>query len=317
MPLVGGFSRGSPVCPALSFRYCSILISITLISFQDFGVTSRQYLFTHSARYPAEFLQTRASIDHLRLSAIVYWRYYREVGNYIEIHSYSNLVSTSVKIDTDTSINLLRVVERCQLRRHNPLRFARHRGEFGCSGGVNPGLNALWGLGGGGGKLCCVWPVGEIGDTKRVPTQRGNSIARHTLRNNVTLATRWFNSSVGSLFQFSKEGQCGAILAGGWRAATRLGNAFQYLVSVPLGITSTCIENVQPRTPIEHDACPHHCSTTTKLIFSHYVPGIKVFCVFSPRCKAGIVLQTEYGFFCEECIPPFVEGPIAKLLTPL
>ncbi|KAJ8880600.1 hypothetical protein PR048_017070 [Dryococelus australis] len=29
MPLIGGFSRGSPVSPALSFRRCSILISIT------------------------------------------------------------------------------------------------------------------------------------------------------------------------------------------------------------------------------------------------------------------------------------------------
>ncbi|KAJ8895848.1 hypothetical protein PR048_001187 [Dryococelus australis] len=35
MPLVGGFSRGSPVSPALSFRRCSILTSITIISSQD------------------------------------------------------------------------------------------------------------------------------------------------------------------------------------------------------------------------------------------------------------------------------------------
>ncbi|KAJ8882343.1 hypothetical protein PR048_014145 [Dryococelus australis] len=34
-PLVGGFSRGSPVSPARSFRRCSILTSITLIGSQD------------------------------------------------------------------------------------------------------------------------------------------------------------------------------------------------------------------------------------------------------------------------------------------
>ncbi|KAJ8883367.1 hypothetical protein PR048_015210 [Dryococelus australis] len=35
MPLIGGFSRGSPVSPALSFRRHSIIISITLIGSQD------------------------------------------------------------------------------------------------------------------------------------------------------------------------------------------------------------------------------------------------------------------------------------------
>ncbi|KAJ8876123.1 hypothetical protein PR048_024032 [Dryococelus australis] len=35
MPLVGGFSRGSPVSPTLSFRRCSILTSIILIGSQD------------------------------------------------------------------------------------------------------------------------------------------------------------------------------------------------------------------------------------------------------------------------------------------
>ncbi|KAJ8872387.1 hypothetical protein PR048_025991 [Dryococelus australis] len=48
MPLVGGFSRGSPVSPALSLRRCSILTSITLICSQDFAVKSRPNLFTHS-----------------------------------------------------------------------------------------------------------------------------------------------------------------------------------------------------------------------------------------------------------------------------
>ncbi|KAJ8875036.1 hypothetical protein PR048_022926 [Dryococelus australis] len=48
MLLIGWFSRGSPVFPALSFRRCSILTSITLIGSQDLAVKSRQNLFTHS-----------------------------------------------------------------------------------------------------------------------------------------------------------------------------------------------------------------------------------------------------------------------------
>ncbi|KAJ8867721.1 hypothetical protein PR048_031524 [Dryococelus australis] len=36
--MVGGFSRGSPVSPALSFRRCSILTSITLIGSQDLAL---------------------------------------------------------------------------------------------------------------------------------------------------------------------------------------------------------------------------------------------------------------------------------------
>ncbi|KAJ8869579.1 hypothetical protein PR048_028571 [Dryococelus australis] len=47
MPLVGGFSRRSPVSLALSFRHCSILTSITLIGSQDLDVKSRPNLFTH------------------------------------------------------------------------------------------------------------------------------------------------------------------------------------------------------------------------------------------------------------------------------
>ncbi|KAJ8885723.1 hypothetical protein PR048_011921 [Dryococelus australis] len=48
VPLVGGFPRGSPVSPALSFRHCYILILITLIGSQDLDVKSRPNLFTHS-----------------------------------------------------------------------------------------------------------------------------------------------------------------------------------------------------------------------------------------------------------------------------
>ncbi|KAJ8874140.1 hypothetical protein PR048_024982 [Dryococelus australis] len=47
MSLFRGFSRGSPVSPALSFRR-SIFTSITLIGSQDLAVKSRPNLFTHS-----------------------------------------------------------------------------------------------------------------------------------------------------------------------------------------------------------------------------------------------------------------------------
>ncbi|KAJ8892067.1 hypothetical protein PR048_004641 [Dryococelus australis] len=46
MPLVGGFSRGSLVSPALSFRRCSILTSITLIGSKVLDVKSRSDLST-------------------------------------------------------------------------------------------------------------------------------------------------------------------------------------------------------------------------------------------------------------------------------
>ncbi|KAJ8868526.1 hypothetical protein PR048_030054 [Dryococelus australis] len=45
MPFVGGFSRGSTVSPASSFRCCSILTSITLIGSEDHDVKSRPNLY--------------------------------------------------------------------------------------------------------------------------------------------------------------------------------------------------------------------------------------------------------------------------------
>ncbi|KAJ8889161.1 hypothetical protein PR048_008655 [Dryococelus australis] len=48
MPLVSGFSRGSPVFPASYFRRRSIFTSITLIGYQDLSVKSHPNLFTHS-----------------------------------------------------------------------------------------------------------------------------------------------------------------------------------------------------------------------------------------------------------------------------
>ncbi|KAJ8872734.1 hypothetical protein PR048_026349 [Dryococelus australis] len=47
MPLFGGFPRGSPVFPALSFRRCSILTSNTTISSQDLHVKICPNLFPH------------------------------------------------------------------------------------------------------------------------------------------------------------------------------------------------------------------------------------------------------------------------------
>ncbi|KAJ8881590.1 hypothetical protein PR048_018075 [Dryococelus australis] len=47
MPLVGGYSQGSPASPALSLRCRSILSSITHIGSQDLAVKGRPNLFTH------------------------------------------------------------------------------------------------------------------------------------------------------------------------------------------------------------------------------------------------------------------------------
>ncbi|KAJ8874259.1 hypothetical protein PR048_025102 [Dryococelus australis] len=51
MPLVGGFSRGSPVSPASSFRRLSISTSITLVGYEDLNVKSCTNLFTSSVNF--------------------------------------------------------------------------------------------------------------------------------------------------------------------------------------------------------------------------------------------------------------------------
>ncbi|KAJ8881629.1 hypothetical protein PR048_018115 [Dryococelus australis] len=100
VPLVGGFSWGSPVSPVLSFRHCSILTSITFIGSQDLGVKSRSNLFTHfradfnrtdaprnlashepQANYTSASLEEKYGGDISRLDT--YWRpgvYARELG---------------------------------------------------------------------------------------------------------------------------------------------------------------------------------------------------------------------------------------------
>ncbi|KAJ8866586.1 hypothetical protein PR048_032445 [Dryococelus australis] len=62
MPLVGGFSRGSPVSPALSFRRCSILTSITLIDSQDLAVKISPNLFLK--KKPSIYLNFRTELLH-------------------------------------------------------------------------------------------------------------------------------------------------------------------------------------------------------------------------------------------------------------
>ncbi|KAJ8870036.1 hypothetical protein PR048_029047 [Dryococelus australis] len=62
MPLVGGFSRGSPVSPVPLFRRHSIFTSITLIGSQYLAVKSRPNLFTHSRfRYKNSDFSRRSS----------------------------------------------------------------------------------------------------------------------------------------------------------------------------------------------------------------------------------------------------------------
>ncbi|KAJ8870168.1 hypothetical protein PR048_029181 [Dryococelus australis] len=73
MPLVGGFSRGSPVSPAISFRRCSILTSSTLIGSQDLDVERRLYLLTHSQtqRYIFKISLARRSDEALGVGVSV------------------------------------------------------------------------------------------------------------------------------------------------------------------------------------------------------------------------------------------------------
>ncbi|KAJ8865593.1 hypothetical protein PR048_033113 [Dryococelus australis] len=58
MPLVGGFSRGSPVSPAFSIQRLSVFTSITLIASQDLAVKSRPNFFTHSKSGHGDFFRS-------------------------------------------------------------------------------------------------------------------------------------------------------------------------------------------------------------------------------------------------------------------
>ncbi|KAJ8881460.1 hypothetical protein PR048_017941 [Dryococelus australis] len=74
IPPVGGFSRGSSVSSALSFRCCSILTSIKLISCLDHTVKSRPNFFTHfqhRAHHKHAYNADKHSLPH------IYCVYYR------------------------------------------------------------------------------------------------------------------------------------------------------------------------------------------------------------------------------------------------
>ncbi|KAJ8898134.1 hypothetical protein PR048_003494 [Dryococelus australis] len=74
MPLVGGYSRGSPVSPAPSFRRCSVLASITLIGSEDLAVKSRPNLFTHYFYKCKNFQMRSISLAALRRSNLRWLR---------------------------------------------------------------------------------------------------------------------------------------------------------------------------------------------------------------------------------------------------
>ncbi|KAJ8886185.1 hypothetical protein PR048_012394 [Dryococelus australis] len=59
MPLVGEFSRGSPVSSALSFQWRSILTSITLIGSEDHSVKGRPNILTHYVVPKMKFFDIR------------------------------------------------------------------------------------------------------------------------------------------------------------------------------------------------------------------------------------------------------------------
>ncbi|KAJ8874150.1 hypothetical protein PR048_024992 [Dryococelus australis] len=70
MPLVSGFSRGSPVYPALSFRRCSMFVSITPVGSQDIVVKSPPppNLFTRSLTHAYADPVTRNAMErHVQL----------------------------------------------------------------------------------------------------------------------------------------------------------------------------------------------------------------------------------------------------------
>ena len=93
---------------------------------------------------------------------------------------------------------------------------------------------------------------------------------------------------------------------------------FQYLVSLSPGIHSTIVEDMQICTSIEHYACPHEYATTTKWVVFHDVCGMKLGSTFSPDyCATGIIVQIESGLICKQHVPPFIQGLMLMLLTPL
>ncbi|KAJ8874982.1 hypothetical protein PR048_022872 [Dryococelus australis] len=98
MPLVGGFSRGSPISPAPSFRRRSIFTSITLIGSQDLADKSRPILFTHSIQC------TPAALSTLRL--LTAWDYPGAPLLHLEIVDLTIVKMTYLQCQSETSSRL-------------------------------------------------------------------------------------------------------------------------------------------------------------------------------------------------------------------
>ncbi|KAJ8867286.1 hypothetical protein PR048_031085 [Dryococelus australis] len=99
MLLVGGFSRGSPVSPATSFRRHSIFTPITLIGSQDLAVKRRRNLFTHSQISRATCFSRRDSKTsctaiHVSSEAISLLDYYNSRASEVSANQSRTLNST-------------------------------------------------------------------------------------------------------------------------------------------------------------------------------------------------------------------------------
>ncbi|KAJ8873457.1 hypothetical protein PR048_024274 [Dryococelus australis] len=79
IPLVGVFSRWSPVFNALSFRRCSILTSIALIGSQDLVVKSRPNLFTSLSTFSRIKKLSKASAITVQVKTVTIVDIYEQV----------------------------------------------------------------------------------------------------------------------------------------------------------------------------------------------------------------------------------------------
>ncbi|KAJ8888277.1 hypothetical protein PR048_007764 [Dryococelus australis] len=91
MPLVGGFSRGSPVSPAPSFRRCSIFTTITLIGSHDLAVKSRPDLSTPVDSHTERRTSIHSDDSNYRTHG---WLHHR--GSKLDLRSYLRLTQKTV-----------------------------------------------------------------------------------------------------------------------------------------------------------------------------------------------------------------------------
>ena len=74
---------------------------------------------------------------------------------------------------------------------------------------------------------------------------------------------------------------------------------FHYLVSVPLGIHNTTVEDLTICTSTEHYAFPNEYATINKWSVLSYVCGMKPGSTFTlDYCTMGIIVETESGLIC-------------------